>query len=122
MIAVLVLAAAAGAPTDEADAANLAYTRCLFATSREGHAANLSVGAFEQLLAKACLAEQGSLERTTANVFARRGDRDATAEAIGFAEQARQQVVEDYRQTLELEPQLRTLAQMCRAHPEQCRE
>ncbi len=122
MIALLVLAAAAGAPTDEADAANLAYTQCLFATSREAHSAHLSVDAFDQRLATACLPEQRFVERTTAKVLARRADRDSTAEAIHLAEQARQQVVEDYRQALDLEPQLRALAEMCRTHPEQCRE
>ena len=72
--AALLLTTASGSATDEADSANLAYTQCLFAISRAAHEARLSLPAFEQKLAAACLPEQRSLERASARIFTRRGD------------------------------------------------
>ena len=97
-------------PTDEADAANLAYVQCLFATSRAASAARLSVDAFEQKLAGSCRSEQRALKRLE------------PANLHGLDEAARQQVVETYRRALELEPELRKFEEMCRAHPGGCRE
>jgi hypothetical protein len=111
MIGLFMLAASAAAsPTDAADAANLAFTQCLFATSREASAARISPSLLEQRLARSCIAEQRELERST-------GPR-----AGALADTARQQVVDAYRKALDLEPQMKRIAEMCRAHPEQCRD
>ena len=117
IIAALLLFAA---PTDEADAANMAFTTCLFATSRSAHAAHLSVGAFEQKLASTCWSEQHVLERAMAIIFRRRGEPAASAHSL--AEDSRRALVQDYRRVIELEPELRKLAELCRAHPDQCRQ
>jgi hypothetical protein len=120
MIALVMLAAAM--PTDDADAANLAYTQCLFATSRQASGERLPASAFEQRLANACLDEQQNLERKLAKVLASQGRRNAAAEAKGLAENARRTVADDYRRMLDLEPELRRIAEMCKANPEQCRD
>ena len=91
----------------EADAANLEYTQCLFAASREASAAQLSVGAFEQKLARACAREQQALEDTAGRVLTSRGDRHGATRAHDLAVQARQQVIDAYRNALELEPLLK---------------
>ena len=110
MIGLLILAAAAAAsPADAADAANLAFTQCLFATSRAASAARLAPSALEQKLATSCIAEQNQLERVAG------GTHD-------LADTARRQVVDAYRKALELETQMKRVAEMCRAHPEQCRD
>lgn len=119
IIAALLLFAA---PTDEADAANMAFTTCLFATSRSAHAAHLSVGAFEQKLASTCWSEQHVLERAMATIFRRRGEPNPAASAHSLAEDSRRALVQDYRRVIELEPELRKLAELCRAHPDQCRQ
>jgi hypothetical protein len=103
------LALAAASPTDAVDAANLAYTQCLFATSRAASQARLSVSAFEEKLARSCIAQQNELKRFAGESV----DNLATA--------ARREVVDAYRKALELEPQLKRIAEMCRAQPEQCR-
>ena len=113
---------AANVRTDAADAANAAYVQCLFATSREAHAAQLPVDAFQQRLSTACSAEQRAFESTAAKVLVERGESNPAGKAKSLAEQARQQVINDYRRALELEPQLRNIAEMCRAHPEECRQ
>jgi hypothetical protein len=120
MIALLMLAAAM--PADEADAANLAFTQCLFATSRQAAGEHLPAGAFDQRLANACLIEQQRLERSLARVLASQGHRNAAAEAKGLAENARRTVADDYRRMLDLEPELRRVAEMCKANPDQCRD
>ncbi|HEX8842865.1 MAG TPA: hypothetical protein VF757_11270 [Sphingomicrobium sp.] len=123
MIAAALLLSTAGAPlTDDADAANLAYTQCLFATSRASNEARLPVSAFAQKLATLCLPEQHALERTSARIFERRGEPHPALKAHALAEAAREQVIDSYRRTLELEPQLKRIAELCRAHPEQCRQ
>jgi len=109
VIALLILAAATS-PSDAADAANLAFTQCLFATSRAASEARLSPSAFEQKLAISCMSQQRDLER------AYYGTR-----VQGLADTARRQVVDAYRKAVELEPQLKQIGEMCRAHPEQCR-
>jgi hypothetical protein len=121
MVIAGLLLTAAGLTAD-ADASNLAYTQCLFATSRAANEARLSVGAFEERLATACRAEQRVVERSMGRVFAQRGERDGTASAHRLAEEARRGMVDTYRRTLELEPQLRKIGEICRANPDQCRD
>lgn len=118
MIALLLFAAAA----PDADAANLAYTQCLFATSRAASGEHLAASAFEQRLASACLAEQRSLEHSLARVLASQGHSNAAAEARALAENARETVNGDYRRMIELEPEFRRLAETCKANPDQCRD
>ena len=120
MLGLLLLAASTAA--DQADAANLAYTQCLFQTSREASGERLPASAFEQRLGSACLNEQRNLERRLAQVLAAQGHRNAADEARAVAENARETVVDDYRRMLELEPELRRIAEMCKANPDQCRD
>ena len=121
MIGFILLAAALGAaPPVEANDASLTYVQCLFATSREASGARLSTSAFEQKLANACTAEQSAAERSLAKVLAQRGEANASAAAREVASAARPHVIDTYRNLLELEPQLKKIAEMCRAHPEQC--
>jgi len=101
------LISAAGASAD-ADAANLAFVQCLFAQSRSAHTARLSPEQFEAALAGRCQAEERVLAGAAPNVGA-------------TAQEARQMVVEDYRRTVELEPELKRLGELCRSHPDQCR-
>jgi hypothetical protein len=110
VIALLILAAATS-PSDAADAANLAFTQCLFATSRDASEARLSPGALEQKLANSCLSQQRDLERAYGGT-----------RVHGLADAARRQVVDAYRKAVELEPELKQIGEMCRAHPEQCRD
>ena len=105
MVPLLVFSAAASSA--HADAANLAYVQCLFAQSRLAHESRLSQEQFEAILAGRCRAEERAVLNASANAAATR--------------QARQAVVDDYRRAVELEPQLKQLGELCRAHPEQCR-
>ena len=110
MIGLLILAAAAN-PNNAVDAANLAYTQCLFATSRAASQAHLTVSAFEEKLARSCIAEQHELEHAAGGT-----------QAHEIADAGRRDVVDAYRKAIELEPQMKRIAQMCRAYPEQCRD
>ena len=101
--------AAATSPSDAADAANLAFTQCLFATSRAASEARLSPSALEQKLANSCMSQQRDLERAYGGT-----------RVHGLTEAARRQVVDDYRKAFLLEPQLKQVGEMCRVHPEQC--
>ena len=118
---IFLLPIAVASSTADFDAANLAFTQCLFATSRAANEARLSLTAFEERLATVCRREQGVLERLTAKDLAAKGDPGAAATARQLSTEARQQVVESYRQLLQLRPQLEQIAAMCNAHPEQCR-
>ena len=117
----LFVAAASGGSTADADAANLAFTQCLFATSRAASGERLSVSAFEQRLGNACLAEQRAAEDDLAGVLASRGDPAAASTARQLARHSREQVVDSYRRALELAPEFEKVAAMCKAHPDQCR-
>jgi hypothetical protein len=117
----LVLLAGVSASSD-ADAANAAYTQCLFAVSRDASAVHLSTGAFEEMLEHSCASEQAALQRATARIFRSRGEADASSRAKRLADDGRKMVVNSYRKTRELEPQLKELAALCKAHPEQCRD
>lgn len=105
----------------EAGDTGVAFTHCLFATSRAAHQAGLPVSAFEQRLAAACLPEQRALERASTRLFSLRGEADPSGRARSMSDEARRQVVEIYRQTLELAPQLERMGEICRADPSQCR-
>ena len=118
MMGFLLFASAAA----DADAANLAYTQCLFATSRAASGEHLPASAFEQRLARACLAEQRNLEHSLAKILASQGHSNAALEARALAENARETVNDDYRRMIELEPELRRIADMCKANPDQCRD
>ena len=107
MIFVLLISAAASSA--DADAANLAYVQCLFAQSRAAHESRLLPDQFEALLARSCPAEELALV-------------NAAPDAAQTAAQARQMVVDDYRRTVELQPQLKRLGELCRARPDQCRD
>jgi hypothetical protein len=106
MVPLLMFGAAASSA--HADAASLAFVRCLFAQSRLAHETHLSPDQFEAVLAGRCRAEERAVP-------------DATADGAAMKE-ARQMVVDDYRRAVELEPQLKRLGELCRAHPEQCRD
>jgi hypothetical protein len=107
MIAALLFAAAASSA--DADSASLAYVQCLFAQSRLAHESRLSPDQFEAVLARRCRSEERALF-------------EVAADASAVAQEARQIVVNDYRRILELEPDLKRLAELCRAHPDQCRD
>jgi hypothetical protein len=119
----MLMAAQAGssALSSAADDASGAYIQCLFAASRTANNDRLSVAEFQSRLASSCIAEEQTVVRTTAAVLARRGERNAAGNARQLAHSARQQVIDDYRRALELEPELRSLGELCRAHPDQCR-
>jgi hypothetical protein len=106
MVPLLMFGAAASSA--HADAASLAYVQCLFAQSRRAHESRLSPEQFDAMLPGRCRAEE-------------RAALDASADAAA-TRQARQAVVDDYRRAVELEPQLKRLGELCRAHPEQCRD
>jgi bacterioferritin (cytochrome b1) len=82
----------------------------------------LSVSQFEARLANACRSEQRTADNTMARILALRGDGNASAHARQTGEEVRQGMVADYRRVIELEPQLKAFAAMCKANPEQCRE
>ena len=88
-----VTAACLGQMTLDADQANAAYTRCLFASSREASAAQLSVSAFEARLETACDAEQAELERAAARIFASRGEANALSLSAATGDSALRPVV-----------------------------
>jgi hypothetical protein len=113
--------AAPSALSSAADDASGAYIQCLFAASRAASADRLSVGQFQSRLGSSCIAEEQTVVRTTAAVLAQRGEPNAAGNARQLAHSARQQVIDDYRRALELEPELRKLGELCRAHPDQCR-
>jgi hypothetical protein len=117
----LILLAVASA-TSDADAANAAFTQCLFATARKANDAHLSVGGFEALLGRSCLAEQRELERATTRIFAGRGEADANGKAKRLGLDSRRMVVDSYRKARELEPQFKSVAALCKAHPEKCND
>ncbi len=119
MIATLLLLA--GSVGAEAGDTGFAYTQCLFAGSRAAHHAGMSVSAFERSLAGACLSERRALERASTRLFSLRGEPDPSGQARSMSEEARRQVVETYRQTLELAPQLERTGEICPADPSQCR-
>jgi hypothetical protein len=124
MIALAMLIAAQAGPSalaSAADDASGAYIQCLFATSRAATRDRLSVGQFESRLASSCIAEEQTVVRTTAAVLVRRGERNAASSARQLAHSARQQVIDDYQRAIELEPELRKLGELCKAHPDQCR-
>lgn len=104
-----------------ADAANLSYTQCLFAASREAHGAGQSVAAFERRLATRCLAEERELASASARIFTLRGDPAGMAKANQLTREARRGMVENYRRIPEFEPQIEELAKICRERPEACR-
>ena len=110
------------APADAADAANMAFTQCLFATSRSANGAHLSPGAFAQKLAGTCHSEQHALETAMAAILRQRGEANAAASAHNLAEDSRRTVIEDYRRAIEIEPELKKLAELCREHPDECRQ
>ena len=120
MLGVMLLAGVSA--SSDADAANAAYTQCLFAVSRNANAAHLSVGAFEEKLERSCASEQADLERTAERIFKARGESDASSRAQQLANDSRRMVVDSYRKTREIQPQLKELAALCKAHPEQCRD
>ena len=120
MLGVMLLAGVSA--SSDADAANATYTQCLFAVSRNANAAHLSVGTFEQKLEHSCTSEQAELERAAARIFKARGEADASPKAKRVTNDSRRMVLDSYRRTRELEPQLKELAALCKAHPEQCRD
>ena len=107
--------------TADFDAANLAFTQCLFETSRAANEERLSLSAFEQRLAGVCHREESVLEKLTAKALARNGDASPVATARQLGVNARAQVLESYRQLLAIRPELERIAAMCNAHPDQCR-
>jgi hypothetical protein len=117
----LVLLASVSATAD-ADAANAAFTQCMFATARKANAAHLPVSGFEAMLDRSCQSEERELERATTRILAARGEPDANTRAKRLGLDARRMVVESYRKAQELGPQLESVAALCKAHPEQCRD
>jgi hypothetical protein len=107
---------------DRADAANLAYTQCLFAVSRESSEAGFSTNQFGRKLEGACLAEGRSLIQVSTKIFTLRGEPNAAVQAERLDRDARRGMIEDYTRMIELEPQLERLAEVCRTQPHACRE
>lgn len=125
MIGLSLLLAAQGVPQsllDEADAASLAHVECLFAMSRQAHAAGLSATQFESNLATACLREGRALQRVSTKIFALRGRRDPAAEAEQMLRESRRGIVDGYRKIPDIEAKLEELGEVCRARPEACRD
>jgi len=125
MMIVLALAlAAADVPQsllDDGDAAGLALTQCGFAAERSAHSAGLSVTAFEQKLAGDCAAEERRLRSASARIFRARGSSDPDADAEGVIRAGREAMVDAYRKLPEQERTLKQMEQLCRDHPDQCR-
>ena len=124
MIALALILAAAAVPQsllDDGDAANLALTQCGFAAGRSAHAAGLSVPAFQQKLASDCAAEERRLRATSVRIFRARGSRSPDAEADDMIRAGRQAMVDAYRRLPEEERILKETAQLCREHPDACK-
>lgn len=124
MIALAVILAAAVVPQsllDDGDAANLALTQCGFAAEKSARAAGLSVSAFEQKLASDCAAEERTLRATSVRIFRARGSSNPEAEAENMVRAGRQAMVDAYRKLPEQERILKEMKQLCREHPDACK-
>jgi hypothetical protein len=124
MIAIALALAAADVPQsllDEGDAASLALAQCGFAAERSAHAAGLSVSAFEQKLAGDCAAEERRLRAASARIFRARGNSDPEADAEGVIRAGREAMVDAYRALPGQERVLQQMGQICRDHPDACK-
>jgi hypothetical protein len=123
MIAIALLIAAADVPQsllDQADAANLAHTQCMFQTMRQAGQAHVPPEDLERRMKSACAAQERALRVTGARIYAMRGHSNPQAEADAEIEDGYRSAVEEYRQFPEFERQLRGLQAICKADPKSC--
>jgi len=121
MIAAAILLAASAVPQsllNEADAAGMAQTQCLFAAFRTANQAHLSPSEFESRLRGSCSAQSRQLSRLTARIFTLRGDSNPSAKAEGLIEEGYRRMVEEYRRFPEKEKLMRDF---CESNPASCR-
>lgn len=85
-------------PLDRADAANEAWTKCLFATSRAAHSEGQSLAEFRSTLSRSCLGEENAAKAALIPILVGRGQDRAAAEASVARTllQGREAVVEAY--------------------------
>ena len=121
MMLLAMLLAAQPALMERADEANLAFTSCLFAQSREAHAARLPLADFKRKLANACLDEERQMQRLAASIFAERGEPNPATAAKKLTSEARASVIATYESLPRIERQLDKLGEICRQQPEACR-
>ena len=120
MMLLAMLLAAQPALMEKADEANLAFTSCLFAQSREAHAARLPLAEFKRKLANACLAEERQLQSAATRVMAKRGEPNPAVAAKKLTSEARASVIATYESLPRIERQLEKLGEICRQQPEAC--
>ena len=121
MIAAAILLAASSVPQsllNEADAAGLAQTQCLFATFRAANQAHLSASEFDSRLRSSCSAQSRQLSRLTARIFMVRGESNPSAQAEGLIEDSYRRMVDEYRRFPEKE---KLMQDVCKADPTGCR-
>lgn len=121
MIIAAILLAASTVPQslfNEADAAAMAQTQCLFAAFRAANQAHLSPGEFDSRLRTSCSAQSRQLSRLSARIFLLRGDSNPSAEADGLIEDSYRRMVEEYRRFPEKE---KLMQDFCKSDPASCR-
>jgi hypothetical protein len=121
MILVALALAAAAVPQsllDEADAANLAHTQCLFRTMRAAKEADLSPEQFERRLQSNCSAQAQRLRSVSARISEARGEPRSSADQL--IEETYRSAVEEYRRLPQIEQQLRIYSAHCKADPKSC--
>jgi hypothetical protein len=106
---------------DRSDEAAGAYVSCLFAVSRQAHAAGLSVESFEQRLAGSCLAEERMVRQIGNRILALRGKSNPGASTDALIGDMRRRVIADYRALPAQERALQDLERICQEKPEACR-
>ena len=121
MIAAAILLAASAVPQsllNQADAAGMAQTQCLFASFRSANQAHLSPNEFNSRLRSNCSAQSRQLSRVSARIFSLRGDSNPSAKAEGLIEDSYRRMVEEYRSFPEKE---KLMQDFCKSDPASCR-
>lgn len=121
MIAAAILLAASAVPQsllNEADAAGMAQTQCLFASFRSANQAHLSPSEFDNRQRSSCSAQSRQLSRLSARIFSLRGDSNPAAKAEGLIEDSYRRMVDEYRRFPEKEKLMRDF---CKSDPASCR-
>jgi len=121
MIIIAILLAASAVPQsllDEADAAGMAQTQCLFASFRAANHAHLSPSEFDSRLRSSCSARSHELSRLTARIFTLRGNSNPSSKADGLIEDSYRRMVEEYRRFPEKQ---QMISDYCKADPASCR-
>ena len=120
MMLLAMLLAAQPALIDQFDAANLAYSSCLSAQSREAHAARLPLADFKRKLSSACLAEERQMQKLATSILAERGEPNPAATAKQMVSESRASVIATYESLPRIERQLEKLREICREQPDAC--